>query len=204
MALINCPNCGSTVSEYSETCPNCGYPIEKEQKKKKLRLIALIPILAAAVLIAGVTAYVLSVEGPARRARKEWLEARQTEAPAIINLRDQPTGLSVSATRRPVVTTPFYMKESAATKRAKALLTIRAYSFSGLMRQLRNEGYGVSEAMYGLVYCGADWSEQAERKAREVLSAEEITREALYDRLIAVGFSEEDAQYGVEHCGQSW
>ena len=136
MALITCPKCGSTVSEYSETCPNCGYPIQKEQKKKKLRFITLIPIFAAVILIVGVAAYVLFAETPARRARKEWLEAHQTEAPAGINLRDQPTGISVSVTRRPAPTTPIYMKDNAATKRAKALLAIKAYSFTGLMRQM--------------------------------------------------------------------
>ena len=204
MALITCPKCGSTVSEYSETCPNCGYPIQKEQKKKKLRFITLIPIFAAVILIVGVAAYVLFAETPARRARKEWLEAHQTEAPAGINLRDQPTGISVSVTRRPAPTTPIYMKDNAATKRAKALLAIKAYSFTGLMRQMRDEGFGTTEAMYGLIYCGADWEEQAARKARELLASGEYTREALYDMLVKVGFSEEQAEYGVKNCGKTW
>lgn len=28
MAIINCPECGKTVSERAKACPNCGCPIE--------------------------------------------------------------------------------------------------------------------------------------------------------------------------------
>jgi uncharacterized membrane protein YvbJ len=28
MALINCPECGRSVSEQALTCPNCGHPIK--------------------------------------------------------------------------------------------------------------------------------------------------------------------------------
>lgn len=30
MALINCPECGSKVSDVAESCPKCGYPINKK------------------------------------------------------------------------------------------------------------------------------------------------------------------------------
>lgn len=31
MALINCPECGSDVSDQAESCPSCGHPLESEQ-----------------------------------------------------------------------------------------------------------------------------------------------------------------------------
>lgn len=28
MALMQCPECGKTVSCYADTCPHCGYPLK--------------------------------------------------------------------------------------------------------------------------------------------------------------------------------
>lgn len=27
MALINCPECGNSISDSANNCPNCGYPV---------------------------------------------------------------------------------------------------------------------------------------------------------------------------------
>ena len=32
MAIIKCPECGSSVSSKAETCPNCGYKIRKKKR----------------------------------------------------------------------------------------------------------------------------------------------------------------------------
>ena len=34
MALINCPECGSRVSDAAGACPNCGHPLRKQKPKK--------------------------------------------------------------------------------------------------------------------------------------------------------------------------
>jgi hypothetical protein len=34
MALINCPECGASVSDQAEKCPNCAYPINKAETIK--------------------------------------------------------------------------------------------------------------------------------------------------------------------------
>jgi len=36
MALINCPECGTEVSDRAEKCPKCAYPINKEQIEPKI------------------------------------------------------------------------------------------------------------------------------------------------------------------------
>jgi ribosomal protein L37E len=33
MALINCPECGRTVSDFANACPNCGYPVSMMKKQ---------------------------------------------------------------------------------------------------------------------------------------------------------------------------
>lgn len=30
MALINCPECNKSVSNYATTCPHCGYPLQEQ------------------------------------------------------------------------------------------------------------------------------------------------------------------------------
>lgn len=32
MAMINCPECGKSISDKAHVCPNCGYPIEEKMK----------------------------------------------------------------------------------------------------------------------------------------------------------------------------
>jgi hypothetical protein len=34
MALINCPECNSRVSDQAASCPKCGYPLRQEQQGK--------------------------------------------------------------------------------------------------------------------------------------------------------------------------
>ena len=41
MALINCPDCKTKVSEHAKDCPSCGYPIAeyvKERNERKQRI----------------------------------------------------------------------------------------------------------------------------------------------------------------------
>jgi predicted amidophosphoribosyltransferase len=35
MAIINCPECGSTVSDKAEKCPKCSYPIQSNTKPRE-------------------------------------------------------------------------------------------------------------------------------------------------------------------------
>ena len=37
MAMIQCEECGSLISEQAETCPNCGYPIQKLRNQEIYR-----------------------------------------------------------------------------------------------------------------------------------------------------------------------
>ena len=35
LSLINCPECGSTISSEAKCCPNCAFPISKESTNRK-------------------------------------------------------------------------------------------------------------------------------------------------------------------------
>ena len=57
MALINCPNCGATISDTANHCPKCGVQLKKTgvQKRNKTALYALLSVLGALILIVGGT-----------------------------------------------------------------------------------------------------------------------------------------------------
>jgi len=38
MAMINCPECGASISDKAATCPKCGYPIKPEVDLARLKL----------------------------------------------------------------------------------------------------------------------------------------------------------------------
>ncbi len=50
MALINCPECNSQVSDKARECPECGYPIKENWFLESLKL-GCITILAIIVVI---------------------------------------------------------------------------------------------------------------------------------------------------------
>lgn len=69
MSLINCPECGTEVSDQAEKCPKCAYPfhnieqnleipklIELTNKKYKIQKIYIIILFIFGFLIIGITA----------------------------------------------------------------------------------------------------------------------------------------------------
>ena len=49
MALINCPECGQSVSDTARKCPGCGYALKKFNYKKWLLIISSLVLLLVAV-----------------------------------------------------------------------------------------------------------------------------------------------------------
>ena len=62
-------------------------------------------------------------------------------------------------------------------------------------------GFTEEEAKYGVDNCGADWKEQAAKKAKSYLKSSDFTRTRLIDQLEYTGFTHEQAVYGVEQAG---
>lgn len=37
MAIVDCSECGSEVSDQAEACPNCGFPVRERERRRKRR-----------------------------------------------------------------------------------------------------------------------------------------------------------------------
>ena len=93
------------------------------------------------------------------------------------------------------------MGEKNALAQAKKYLNYTAFSRSGLIEQLKYEGYSQSEATYAVNNCGADWNEQAARKAKQYLAYKPFSRSGHIEQLEYEGFTHSQAIYGVSQNG---
>jgi len=55
--------------------------------------------------------------------------------------------------------------------------------------------------VYGVDHTGADWNEQAAKKAEQYLKYSAFSREGLIDQLMFEGFTRSQAEYGVAAVG---
>ena len=70
-----------------------------------------------------------------------------------------------------------------------------------MIDQLKYEGFTEEEATYGADNCGADWNEQAAKKAQQYLELTSFSRSGLIDQLKYEGFTSDQAAYGVTAVG---
>ena len=94
--------------------------------------------------------------------------------------------------------------EKNAAKSALNYLAYISFSYSGLVDQLKYEGFTHEEAVYGVDRCGADWNEQAAKSALNYLAYTSFSYSGLVDQLKYEGFTHEEAVYGVDRCGADW
>ena len=90
--------------------------------------------------------------------------------------------------------------EENALKKAEQYLDYTAFSYTGLIEQLKYEGFTESEATFAAENCGADWNEQAARKAEEYLNYSAFSKSGLIEQLEYEGFTHEQAVYGVNQA----
>lgn len=91
-----------------------------------------------------------------------------------------------------------------ALSKAHDYLNYSAFSCSGLIDQLKYEGFSTEEAIYATDNCGADWKEQAAQKALDYLDYSAFSYSGLIDQLEYEGFSKEEATYATDNCGADW
>ena len=87
--------------------------------------------------------------------------------------------------------------EANARTSAEHYLQYQSFSRTGLIDQLKFEGYGENVAIYGVDAAGADWNEQAVLSAESYLESQSFSRAGLVDQLIYEGFSRAQAEHGV-------
>lgn len=79
--------------------------------------------------------------------------------------------------------------EKNALSTAMDYLVYTAFSYSGLVEQLKYEGYTDREAKYGADNCGEDWYEQAVKMAKQYLNYTSLSKQKLIEQLEYEGFT---------------
>jgi hypothetical protein len=85
-----------------------------------------------------------------------------------------------------------------ARESAESYLSMGGFSRSGLIDQLKYEGFSKKDAKYAVDALGADWNKQAVMSAESYLDMGGFSRSALVEQLVYEGFTQEQAEYGVK------
>jgi Host cell surface-exposed lipoprotein len=88
-----------------------------------------------------------------------------------------------------------------ATRMAKSYLSFKAFSFKGMVKQLKYEGFATSDATYGASHSGANWMKQAVRMAKSYLRLQAFSRNGLIEQLKYEGFTHSQALHGARGAG---
>lgn len=88
-----------------------------------------------------------------------------------------------------------------AKRAAEDYLNTAAFSRSGLIEQLKFEGYSLVDATYGVDAVNPDWNEQAAKAAQDYLNTSAFSRSGLIEQLEFEGYSPAQAEYGVSQTG---
>jgi len=88
-----------------------------------------------------------------------------------------------------------------ARRSAESYLETAAFSRSGLIKQLKFEGYSTADATYGVDAVSPDWNEQAARAAKSYLDTSAFSRSGLIQQLVYEGYTQQQAVYGVNQTG---
>jgi hypothetical protein len=88
-----------------------------------------------------------------------------------------------------------------AVRKAKDYLEYQAFSYKGLISQLKYEGFSTSDATYGVRHSRANWMKQAAQKAKDYLEYQAFSRRGLVEQLEYEGFTHAQALYGARAVG---
>ena len=81
---------------------------------------------------------------------------------------------------------------------ANRLLKSSPYSLAKLIEKLTERGYTSDAAQYAAENCGANWNEQAQKKANQLINKESYTYETLISALeTEYGFTHDQAEFGA-------
>lgn len=88
-----------------------------------------------------------------------------------------------------------------AVEKAADYLDYAAFSRSGLIKQLKFEGFSTKDSTFGVDAQNADWKQQAAKKAKEYLAYSSFSRSGLIKQLKFEGFTAAQAAYGATKVG---
>lgn len=103
----------------------------------------------------------------------------------------------VEASTAPAMTN----SQQQAVKKAKSYLDFTAFSRSGLIKQLKFEGFSEADATFAVDSLNADWNAQADAKAKSYLEFTSFSHSGLIKQLKFEGFTDAQAAHGVASVG---
>jgi len=80
---------------------------------------------------------------------------------------------------------------------AKEYLSSQAFSLSGLITQVKYDGFTTAQATYGAEHSGANWNTEAYKDAKEYLSSQAFSLSGLITQLEFDHFTASQAIYGA-------
>jgi Host cell surface-exposed lipoprotein len=76
-----------------------------------------------------------------------------------------------------------------------------AFSRTGLIKQLKYEGFSISDATYAVDAVSPNWNLQAAKAAQSYLDSMAFSRSGLIEQLEYEGYTAQQAVYGVNQTG---
>jgi hypothetical protein len=118
----------------------------------------------------------------------------------------QPTIEATEAVAEPdtAPTKELTVSQQNAVDKAADYLSYSSFSRSGLIKQLKFEGFSTKDATFGVDAQKANWKEQAAKKAAEYLENGSFSRSGLIKQLKFEGFSTKQATFGVDAQKANW
>lgn len=108
-----------------------------------------------------------------------------------------PTHATSPAPVAPAATT----SQANAVEQAEDYLDYSAFSKSGLVKQLKYEGFSTADANYAIDHITVDWMLQAAKQAASYMDYSAFSRSSLIKQLKYEGFSQQEAEHGAASVG---
>lgn len=93
------------------------------------------------------------------------------------------------------------VSQTNAVKKANSYLDFTHYSKSGLIDQLKFEGFSAVDCNYAVSHITVDWMAQAAGKAQDYLDFTSYSKDGLTKQLKFEGFTQAEASHGVAAVG---
>lgn len=117
---------------------------------------------------------------------------------------DQPLVTSTVAAQPAPTTKPvpaMTPNQTNAVNKAQSYLDNQAFSKSGLVKQLKYEGFSNEDSTFAVQNVTVDWLQQADKKAQSYLEFQAFSRSGLIKQLKYEGFTAEEAAHGADSVG---
>jgi hypothetical protein len=112
------------------------------------------------------------------------------------------TSASHSAPTAEKSTAPTMTKaQEQAVGTAKDYLAYKAFSRTGLIDQLKYEGYSKKDATFAVDHITVNWNKQAVKAAKDYLDYSHFSRSGLIEQLEFEGYTHSQAVYGADGAG---